>query len=942
MLLSFLLPVVALFIPLSLAVFADDAYHVDFHNALLGIPSSRTTFFHQPFQGSKASLIYTIGDKSVLGAVNPKDGAIVWRQPLAEPSNVTDAFLSVGQGQDTVVSGIRNSVAAWGAGDGKLVWRKSFEGAGPIKDLEVLELAESDTEKEKDSLVVFGGATPVVRRLNGKTGAVVWEHEDNSGDEPFQIAASSTGIFYITLHTSMLGGLKIRITSLDVLKGTKLDQYTLNSDSELPSAQSILFVGANSASPVLCWTDKHHKVLKVNIIGTRPVSSFNLDNANGEDIEKIIVHAPRQINSVPHFLVHYQTPLSHWAEVYHVDLKTSSVAKAYSLPKLVGNGAFSTSTSGVNVYFTRFTREELLVVSSVSHGVLGRFAIKDFTIPGLLDDPRPVHAISEVVLRSGAAHAVRCAVLFSSGDWVLLRNSEISWTRPESLSGITTAVWAELPDTQDLAYQLDIEGHQNVLTAYVHRVRRHIKDFEHLPTWIQNLPARITRNFLGDNEKRPSAELQRDSFGFRKLVIIATDNGRIAALDVGSSGRTVWSVEIVGQELGSRWAAPQLEADPQGFVTVRYGVRHLLLNTTTGVFLSESDPPPVEIKQAPGNSAAITYELIEGEVRGFFGGDATPIWKFLPAIGEHIINIVSRPVDDPVASIGKVLGDRSVLYKYLNPNIALVTAINQGARSTSVYILDTISGNVIFSNTHEGIDTSQDIAAAISENWFTYSYTIDTASHIPSSRGFALVVGELYESSLPNDRGPLSTGSNASSIEPLPAGDALKPHVLTQTYHIPERISHMAVTHTRQGITSRQLLATLPGSNSIVGIPKQVIDPRRPVGRDATAQESSEGLTKYLPYIDFDPKWYLNHKRELLGIENVITSPSLLESTSLVFAYGIDVFGTRVSPSFSFDILGKGFNKIQMVSTVAALAIGVLFVAPLVKRKQINAQWQIS
>ena len=59
-------------------------------------------------------------------------------------------------------------------------------------------------------------------------------------------------------------------------------------------------------------------------------------------------------------------------------------------------------------------------------------------------------------------------------------------------------------------------------------------------------------------------------------------------------------------------------------------------------------------------------------------------------------------------------------------------------------------------------------------------------------------------------------------------------------------------------------------------------------------------------------------------------SRSLIESTSLVFAYGLDVFGTRLSPSFSFDILGKNFNKFQMLATVAALAVATFLVAPLV------------
>jgi hypothetical protein len=64
------------------AIIADGAYHIDYHLALLGIPRSGNTFFHQPSASSSASLLFTISEKGVLGAVNPKDGSLVWRQSL--------------------------------------------------------------------------------------------------------------------------------------------------------------------------------------------------------------------------------------------------------------------------------------------------------------------------------------------------------------------------------------------------------------------------------------------------------------------------------------------------------------------------------------------------------------------------------------------------------------------------------------------------------------------------------------------------------------------------------------------------------------------------------------------------------------------------------------------------------------------------------------------
>lgn len=140
----------------------------------------------------------------------------------------------------------------------------------------------------------------------------------------------------------------------------------------------------------------------------------------------------------------------------------------------------------------------------------------------------------------------------------------------------------------------------------------------------------------------------------------------------------------------------------------------------------------------------------------------------------------------------------------------------------------------------------------------------------------------------------------------------------------------MAVTQTRQGITTRQLLCTLPSSNSIIGIPRQILDPRRPVNRDPSSTEAEEGLFKYNPFLEFDGRWFLTHSRDVAGINNVLVKDTLLESTGLVIAFGGDVYGTRVMPSQAFDVLGKGFSKIQLVLTVVALGIGVTVLAPIV------------
>lgn len=756
-----------------------------------------------------------------------------------------------------------------------------------------------------------------------------------SGDVPFQVSSSPTEVFYISLQSAMLKGYKIKVTSLDSLTGRQTRQHVLSSEAEVTGPESVLYVGANTASPLIVWADKSHKSLKINVIGTKQVNTVAIDNASGQEIQQITVHAPHKLNSLAHFLVHYRTEAGAWAEVYHVDLKSSSVSKAYQLPYLPGQSVVATSNIEANVYFTRITDAEAIVVSSASHGILGRWN---------LDGPsadRDLHAVAEVVSK-GASVAVRAAVLRESGDWQLIRNGQTEWTRPESLIGAVAATWVDTEDQEDLAHELEIEGHESLLGAYIHRVKRHVRDLQSLPDWLKELPRRIISSILGDEVTN------LDSFGVAKPVLVATANGRLYALDTGKQGSVMWGVQVAET---SQWDVKAIVTTKPGEATIYPSDgSSVTVNVSTGSILGRSPPRGLNLQSITtidnhivgiqedgtpaaalsGNIGFLVTTSADGRVLGWAEKDKNfPVWEFVPPSGQKVTQATARPAHDPVASIGRVLGNRSVLYKYLNSNLVLVTAVNAKEHSAGFYLLDGVSGKVLHATTQAGVDPTQPIASAMSENWFAYSFYGDVVNE-SSAKGYQLVISELYESDIPNDRGPLGAAGNYSSISSDQTDSLPLPHVVSQSFIIAEPISHMAVTQTRQGITTRQLLCTLPESNAIVGIPRYVLDPRRPVDRDPTSAEAEEGLFRYAPFLDFDGKWYLSHSRDVAGIKTVLSRPTLLESTSLVFAFGGDVFGTRVTPSQAFDVLGKSFSKLQLLLTVVALAAGVVFLAPMV------------
>ena len=753
------------------------------------------------------------------------------------------------------------------------------------------------------------------------------------------------------------------MTTLDPISSNQQGQHTFSCDN----GDLILQASSNSAAPILVWADVTFKTMKINILGSKHVTTINVADHGEEDVDTVLLHAPRSINVQPHFLLHYQTSKSNWAEVYHIDFSSGSIKKSYDLPRVGGKGAFSTSTIDTNIYFTRNTDFEVVLVSSVSHGVLERWPVRPKSHDGLVNPEGIASTVSEVVPRGDSKFAVRSAVALSSGDWQLVRNGDPVWLRLESLAGVVAAGWAEVPVEEDLVRELATESQVNVLSAYIHRVRRHARDLQRFPSWLAKLSFRII-GLLREKGSTDGQTLERDSFGFNKVVIAVTEKGRVIALDTGNDGRILWSTQAVNLPRNTKWQVRSIEiGDKLAVISAANGELVLVDNLTGDIRKYEppglitdvdafitlpgdfsvskritinKDGVPSDPEGVLENSATIVTKLSSGSIAGWRSLEDSKqslAWEFAVPQSERIYSIVTRPTHDPVASIGKALGDRNVLYKYLNPNLVLITATSLVFSTFSVYLLDSISGQTLYTNTHFGVDVTKQTATTFSENWFAYTLYSDPSISTPESsnhdtlpKGYQIVISELYESPFPNDRGPLESAQNFSALNTNP-NIATIPHVFSQSYVLPGPISHLTTTSTLQGITPRSLLCTLPTLSALLAIPITFLSPRRPINRDPTAAEAEEGLYKYNPLLDFNPQWIITHKREVLGLKGVITTPTLMESTSLVFAYGdVDVYGTRVAPIGTFDVLGKGFSRLQLVGTVAALAVGTGVLAPMV------------
>jgi len=304
---------------------------------------------------------------------------------------------------------------------------------------------------------------------------------------------------------------------------------------------------------------------------------------------------------------------------------------------------------------------------------------------------------------------------------------------------------------------------------------------------------------------------------------------------------------------------------------------------------------------------------------------------------------------DRVASLGKVLGNRNVLYKYLNPNVLAVATIKPDEKYTSVlslYFIDTVKGSVIHHSYYEGggetaimkpqIIQYENIVICVFWNHGA-PFVIEEVQDKETKKlqknikkGSQIVVFELYESEVENEK---DTNQEFSSF------NYIQPYIASKSYLFDSVITSIGVTSTRNSIANREIIVGLD-SNEMYGIHSILLNARRKIS-PPTNNDKQEGLIQYRPGIPINTKFIMTYSLPVTGITTIISNPATLESTSLVAAYGLDIFITRRSPSHNFDVLSEAFNKPILVVTMVAVLVAVIYTSKKIKSNEFRQAWKV-
>eukprot|EP00522_Entomoneis_paludosa_P014083 CAMPEP_0172453476 /NCGR_PEP_ID=MMETSP1065-20121228/10774_1 /TAXON_ID=265537 /ORGANISM="Amphiprora paludosa, Strain CCMP125" /LENGTH=871 /DNA_ID=CAMNT_0013205659 /DNA_START=63 /DNA_END=2678 /DNA_ORIENTATION=- len=343
--------------------------------------------------------------------------------------------------------------------------------------------------------------------------------------------------------------------------------------------------------------------------------------------------------------------------------------------------------------------------------------------------------------------------------------------------------------------------------------------------------------------------------------------------------------------------------------------------------------------------------------------------------GEKIVSVAYPYRDEVIQSPCNVLGDQSLLLKYLNPHLVVVMTMTAdesadsgkdlytsalksantdttskqkrkpaGAGSTEaaplveedpnlfVNVLDSVSGRVLYRASHSNAVLTPNPSMLVSENWIFYSFMN------ARTRRAEIGVLSLYEGMI-DSKGlnALATPDQMTEFSSLDARES-KPVVLAKTYSLAKPVTAMGITASRSGISSKKLIfASMDGQ--VYSVDRKMLEPRRPMGQVKDA-EKEEGLRQYSELIPMITYLSLSYTQSVEGVQQIVSAPTDLESQTLVLAFGgPDIFFARTSPSRGFDLLPDSFNRVMLSVVVIVLITGALVLQRIVFSKTVQKGW---
>ncbi|KAI7872624.1 uncharacterized protein EV154DRAFT_529119 [Mucor mucedo] len=964
------------------AIYESQAGTFDWHHTWVGHPHEAVKIDNDHIA------VYT--EKNIIASLNTHSGAVEWRQIL---ENELDHFVATDAGILTV-SSLPERAQFWNQTNGQLIWEYT------LSESEIFGAAKPIAWNNGESVVSIGN-TKLVKL--SKEGEELWswtrESTGDSMNESIQVLQRGNDIYVVVEPIEDSKSPVFAVNILDSATGetTKTVQIPChtNYDHVAYVGNYIFWTEAN----LLKWSSIDKKDVKSILLKTLVDS---LPTADKFDPTQINILGDSDDANTKSFILSAQFETDEGSEVasvlVNIEEKALVLSTYFGSQTTFGGLDFYESSliRSVRSSSNEFTTSILPQGKDIT-------IQQDFSLSGEINYVKLINleplALFVVTEGSSVLFYNESGLVWSREESL----SNIAATEflelPEPK--MWTQMVDELDETvSEQANENPLSRYIRRLTTHVLETRKfpgwiisHIigmsgstlKDEENAVSTLEAQSCWL-------NQSKPEM-LYRDNFGLRKLLISATKSGKIVAQDTSRNGKIIWSRYVDSFSFTNVYVvrAAAVKLPP---VIVAIGDTYddvggqatgfLRINALTGENYVSTSPESLEFFEPvvatnigtdkimrlpiedpeerthmlaiyeagsgrvyiyPDSFAArekfaaeflpnfyFSHQNKHGNLQGFkvvegYRGSlkVLPVWEFKLPEGENALTMSKPQANEKVASIGRALGNRNVLYKYLNPHMFALITRGSAKGVMKVRIMDSVKGSILYETVHTQVDTeTNEVHVIQSENWFIYHFWSNSAQPM----GYQTVVLELFEGENENER---VKSSNFSSF------DNIQPHVLSSAFAFPYPVTTMGVTETRNGISTKNILFGLP-THQIMGVNKRMFDPRRPKEKPSK-EDQEEMLIPYGPIPD-EKRLFLTYGLDVAGVKSIISSPSLLESTALVFASGLDTFFTRSSPSKQFDVLSEDFSKAQLLLTITGLIVGIWVTGPIVRRKRVNALWK--
>ncbi|KAF4371448.1 hypothetical protein F8388_001976 [Cannabis sativa] len=966
----------------SFSLFGDEVGLADWHQQYIG--KVKDAVFHTQKAGRKRVVVST--EENVVASLDLRHGEIFWRHVLGN-NDVVDA-IDIALGKYVItLSSSGGILRAWNLPDGQMVWESSLQGCS--KSSKSLLSIPNNLKVDKDNLIhVFGNGC--LHGVSGIDGEIVWKKSFESESIEVQqiIHPSDSEVIYAI---GFVGSSHFEVFAINARNGDLLNKYdaafpgNFSGEMLLVSDDLVVALDATKSKIVTIKFQDGIKFEQTYLLsdligdssGTSVLLPLKLQGMFALEINgfKIFIRITGEGNLEVVDKVNNATVISD-------PLLLSEGEKAFAIVQHDDDGKIHLTVKLVHDWNKELHKES--IVMDHGRGFIHRVFINNY-------------------IRTDRSNGFRALVVMEDHSLLLLQQGAIVWSREDGLASIVGVVTSELPVEKEEGVSVSkvednffewLKGHmlklkgtlmlaspEDVVVIQGMRVKNSEK-------------SKMTRDHNGF--RKLLIVLTRSG----KLFALHTGDGRVVwslllpSLRNSACGLSIYqwqvphhhaldenpSVLIVGQcgqsndapgvlsfvdtytgkEISSSSPAHSVsQVLPLPFTDATEQRLHLLIDQDQRAYLYPRTPEAVTIFQREFSN--IYWHSVDSD-KGIIKGHALKrnsnhddddeycfhsrdVWSIVfPSDSEKIIATVTRKLNEEVVHTqAKIIPDHDddVMYKYISKNlmfVATVTPKSSGEIGTAtpdesslvVYLIDTISGRILHRMTHHG--SQGPVHAVFSENWVVYHY-FNLRAH-----RYQMSVIEIYDQSRSanKDLWKLVLGHH-NLTSPISSYSRTEVVTKSQSYFFTHSVKAISVTSTAKGVTSKQLLiGTIV--DQVLALDKRFLDPRR--SANPSQAEREQGLVPLTDSLPINPQSYVTHSLKVEGLRGIVTVPARLESTTLVFAYGIDLFYTRIAPSRTYDSLTEDFSYALLLITIVGLVAAIFVTWILSEKKDLQDKWR--